>query len=288
MRKQNLKLGIFYGIISSISFAMMSVLVKKIGHQVPTSMLIFFRFITSLICLLPWLLTNPQFSLKIQHPIRYIIRILAALSALFCAFYAINFIPLIDVLLLNNTAPLFVPIIAWLITGAKTPKKASLGIVLGFIGIAIVLHPGKEIISKASFIALCAGVLSALAIVQIRQISKTSSISQMLFYYFAISSLLSGIVAAWQWQSPGQLSIWITILGIGLFGTLYQVFATLSYSIAPVRLMSSLLFLTVIFGGFFDWWIWGQVPTKEMIIGTILVIVGASVTVYFGQKEIRS
>lgn len=286
-RPECIKCGVFYGIVSALSFAMMSVFVKLIGQDLPTSMLIFFRFGISLLLFLPWIMTDTHFTLRVYQPFRYVIRILAALLALFCVFYAIKYIPLVDALLLNNTAPLFVPIIAWILTGAKTPKKAIFGIILGFIGVGFILNPGKEIFSMPSLIALSSGILAALAIVQMRLISKTSTTKQMLFYYFFVSTLAAGLVAALQWQSPESSRIWWLLLGIGIFGTLYQVFATLSYVVAPVRLMSPLIFLMVVFGGIFDWLIWSNVPTVMTILGATGVIIGAIITVYFGQKEIQ-
>ena len=285
-REQSIKRGVLYGIISSFSFAIMSVFVKLIGQDLPTSIIIFFRFAASLTLIAPWVLSDSNFVFKIHQPIRYIIRILAALLALFGVFYAIKFIPLVDALLLNNTAPLFVPIIAFIITGAKTPKKAIFGIFLGFIGIGIIMNPGKEIFSSASLIALASGVLAATAIVQMRLISKTSTTKQMLFYYFLVSTLAAGIAAFLQWKNPGSLKVWLLLGGIGMFGTLYQVFATLSYVTAPVRLMSPLIFLIVVFGGMFDWLLWSHLPTLLTLFGTVCVISGAIITVYFGQKEI--
>jgi drug/metabolite transporter (DMT)-like permease len=287
-RSQNIKLGVLYGIISSFSFAMMSVFVKLIGKDLPTSTLIFFRFGTSLILIAPWILIDTSFTFKIHQPIRYVVRILAALLALFFIFYAIKFIPLVDALLLNNTAPLFVPIIAFIITGAKTPKKAIWGIVLGFVGVGIILNPGKELFSSASLIALASGMLAALAIVQMRLISKTSTTKQMLFYYFLVSTIVSGVVASLQWKTPESLTIWFLLLGIGIFGTLYQLFATLSYVTAPVRLMSPLLFLTVIFGGIFDWIIWKNTPSMLIVAGAVLIILGSIITIYFGNKHINA
>src|SRR3990167_3222530 len=286
-RQQNIKLGVFYATISALSFALMSVLVKKIGNNLPTSMLIFFRFGVSLILLLPWAIKNPDFTFKVHKPAQYIIRILAALLALFFVFYAIKFIPLVDALLLNNTSPLFVPLIAWLLVGAKTPAKALFGIALGFLGIAIILHPGLKIISFASLIALVSGLLAALAIVQMRLISKTSQTIQMLFYYFLVSTIISGVIAAFQLKSPLGYETWFLLLGIGIFGTLYQVFATLAYVTAPVRLVSPLVFLTVIFGGLFDWLMWGNTPNLLTYSGALLVIIGAIITIYFGQKSIK-
>lgn len=283
---QNPKLGALFGFISALSFALTGVFVKKIGTDLPVSLLIFARFTISLILLMPWLATAKDFSFRIQEPVRYFFRIFSALLALYCLFYAIKFIPLVDALLLNNTAPLFVPIVAWLIVGAKTPRKAIAGILVGFIGILIILPPTHEIFSLPAIFGLLSGFFAAIAIVQMRLISKTSSLLQMLFYYFSVSTLISGIAATLEWQTPQGMDIWLMLLAIGIFGTLYQVFATLSYSIAPVRLMSTLTFLSVIFGGFFDWLIWDNTPSALTIIGALCVIIGAIITVYFGHKEI--
>ena len=58
-----------------------------------------------------------------------------------------------------------------------------------------------------------------------------------------------------------------------------------SIKYAPVRLMSSLIFLGLVFSGFFDWVIWHEVPTELALAGIALVIVGAIITVYFGQRD---
>jgi len=281
---QNIKRGILYGTISAFFFALMSVLVKKIGSNLPTSMLLFFRFGTSLILILPWVIKSPNFSFKVQQPARYAIRIVSALLGLFFVFYTIKFIPLVDVLLLNNTAPLFVPIVALLLIGVKTSHKAYAGIFLGFIGVVIILNPGHEIISPAALMALASGVLVAIAIVQIRILSKTSSATQMLFYYFLVSTIICGAFTFFEWRSPPNLTTWLLLVGIGLCGTIYQTLATLTYATAPVRLMSPLIFLMVVFGGFFDWLVWHHTPSLLTILGALLVIIGAGITIYFGQK----
>lgn len=287
-RHQNIKLGVFYGIIAALSFAIMSVFVKKIGNTLSTSQLLFFRFGISFLLLLFWVVNNIHFTLRAHQPIRYVIAIFVALLALTCVFSAIKYLPLVDALLLNNTAPLFVPLFAWMMISSKTSKKPLIGIVLGFIGVAIILHPGKEIFSFVSLIALLSGILAALSIVQMRLISKTSSTQQILFYYLLINSIVSGSVALFQWQSPQSITAWLFLLGIGIFGALNQVFSTLSYVTALARIVSPMMFLVVIFGSFFDWLLWNNIPNLLTILGGVFIIGGAIITIYFGQKKIIS
>lgn len=281
---QHIGRGVCFAIISALAFAIMSVFVKMIGTGLPTSMPIFFRFAVSFLLLLPWVIRSTSFRFKVTQPLRYTIRIVSALLALFLMFYALKFIPLMNALLLNNTAPLFVPMIAYFLTGAKTPHQAWLGILLGFIGIALILHPNEQIFSNpASLIALASGILAALAIVQMRLVSKSSSMIQMLFYYFLVSTVISGLVVIKQWQMP-TAHLWWLLLGVGIFGTLYQVFATWAYVTAPVRLVSPFMFFMVIFGGVLDWVIWGHIPNTVILIGAATIVIGSLVTIYFGKK----
>lgn len=285
-REQNLIVGATYGIIAAFCFATMSVFVKLIGNDLPTSMVLFARFFTGLMVILPWVIVKPDFSFKVSQPIRYVVRILSTLTALFCIFYAIKFMSLATALLLSNTAPFFVPLIAWLTLGIKTPKPVYFGILIGFIGVGLVLSPSKEIFSFPALIGLSSGLLVAISMLQIRLMSKTNSVEQVLFYYFLISAIILGVLAFAQWKTPSSPKIWLFLLGVGIFGTLHQIFSTVSYATAPVRLMSPLIFLMVFFGGIFDWLLWNKIPSWLAISGALCIILGILVTVYFGKNEI--
>jgi len=284
--RQSINLGVLYGVLSALSFSIMIVLVKLIWQTLPTVEVLFFRFTISLIFFLPWFFWGSDFSFKIQDTVHYVIRILTALAALFCVFYAVKFVPLIDALLLYNTAPLFVPIIAYVLLSAKIPKKTFLGIIIGFIGVAFILHPGREILTLAALIALASGFLSGLAMVNVRIISKTSTTKQMIFYFLSVSTVILGLLSIFQWQTPDGKYIWLLLLGIGVFGTFFQLFFTLSYVTAPVDIVAPLIFLIAVFGGIFDWIIWKHVPTIPSIVGGLCVVVGAIITLYFGKREV--
>ncbi|MGI9534013.1 MAG: DMT family transporter [Thermodesulfobacteriota bacterium] len=288
--EQNLRLGIIFGLSSAFIFALMSVLVKILGPEIPVSMLLFIRFLFSLIVLIPFLIRDKNFRFSLIPPLpkMYFLRITGPLIALGIIYYSINKFPLVNVLLLQNTAPLFVPIFAWFITGTKTPKNVTLGLVIGFIGVAVILNPTSNIFDDIySMLPLFAGVTIAIGILYVRLIGKLNSPSQLFFYYFYISTLLTGIVAFFQWKTPSGPEQWILILGISLAGLCYQVTATYSYLKAPVRLMSQLVFMQTVFGGILDWIIWNHIPSTSTIVGALLVITGGAITVYFGMHLIK-
>jgi len=288
--EQNLRLGIIFGLSSAFIFALMSQLVKILGPDVPVSMLLFFRFLISLIVLIPFLIRDKTFKFNIipPYPKMYLIRILCPMIALAIIFYSINRFEIVNVLLLQNSAPLFVPILAWLITGANTPHKVKLGLIIGFIGVAITLNPTSNIFEDIySMLPLFAGLMIALAIIYVRLIGKVNTPNQMFFYYFYITTVISGIFAVIQWKTPSTMEQWLLILAIGISGLFYQVLATYSYLKAPVRLMSPLVFMQTVFGGMLDWIIWNNIPGISTIVGAVLVITGGVITVYFGMHLVK-
>jgi drug/metabolite transporter (DMT)-like permease len=277
--------GVFFAILAALSFTLMSLFGKVIGDHTSTDTILFSRFFISLILLTPWIVKNPKAVVTITKPMTMISRSLFTLSAFVCFFYALKFIPLSDALLLNNSFPLFVPIAVWVMTGHRTPHKVWLGIVLGFIGIALVLKPGSGFFQFASVIGLASGILSAIAIVLIRRLTKIAPVTQILFYNFLICSILTALFLPLGWQSFDRQAL-LFLIAVGIFGAAYQLFSTLSYAKTPVRITSPLMFLCILFGVVADWLLWHKIPDLFALIGMVCVIAGGIITIYFGQKEI--
>lgn len=284
-KSQSLLKGGFYALITVLFAAVMFVFVKILTQGMPLIMVVFFRFSASLLVLLPWLPTG-NFHIKSTRPGLITLRILAGLGAMYCTTYTMHYLPIMDSLLLANTAPLYIPILVWMMLGVRTSKLVWLGIITGFIGIIFVLHPGREIAQSHALMGLLAGFFAAIAMLTLRQLTKTDSLKTLLFYYFLGGTLVMALFAVSVWQNPTWHQ-WLLILLVGATGFIYQNFRTIALAYAPARLVSPMFLMMVVFGGFFDWMIWGIVPTWLAIFGAALVLTGATMTIYFGQAEIK-
>lgn len=285
MHEQHIGKGVTFAILAAVSFTLMSLFGKIIGDKASTDTVLFARFFISLVLLMPWVIKNPKEVFYLAKPVPIVIRSLFTLFAFACFFYALKFIPLSSALLLNNTFPLFVPIVAWVTGRHHTPHKVWLGIILGFIGVGLVLKPAPGFFQVASIFGLTSGILAAIAVVIIRRLTKTTPVTQILFYNFFICSIPTGILLPFGWQSFDTHTFFL-LLGVGFFGAAYQFFSTLSYAKTPVRIASPLMFLCILFGVIADWLIWHKIPDVITLAGIICVIIGGIVTIYFGQKEI--
>ena len=283
--KQHMQMGVIFGILAALSFALMSLMTKLIGDQVSTSMVVFARFFISLILILPSALKNHKTLIRITNPLKLVFRSIFTLLSIGSFFYVLKFVPLTEGLLLNNTSPLFIPILLFISHQIQTSKKIWIGVVLGFIGIAFVLKPSPVFFQPTALFGLASGFFAAIAFISVRFLTKTISILQILFFNFLICSVISAVFVLFEWK-PFNYNALLLLFCVGIFGALYQLFSTFSIAKAPIRYTSSLQLLSIVFGVVADLLIWHRLPDTYSIIGIILVILGGVITIYFGQKEL--
>ncbi len=286
--KQHFPLSALFAVLAGVSFTLMSLFGKFIGQRASTDTVLFARFAISLIILIPWVIKHPHTTLKVAHPKKLIWRSCFSLLSFACFFYALRYISLSNALVLNNTFPLFVPFAALIHSHSKTSRKVWMGIIVGFLGVLLVLQPDIHLLNPYSLIALASGIFGAIAIVMIRHLTKTVSTLQILFYYFLFNTVATAIVLPFQWQSlPSEIII--LLWGVGIFGALYQLFSTLCYAKSPVRLISPIMSTCIVSGGLLaDFFIGNQLPNFLGFIGIVFIVIGGTLSIYFGQKELAT
>ena len=114
--------GAFLAVMAALSSTLMSVFVKLIGSSVPVYELLWVRFLIGLILLIPVIVLSHGFSFKLQNPFKFLLRTISALLGLTLLFLAVKKMALSQALLLANTTPLILPILAFLMVGAKITR----------------------------------------------------------------------------------------------------------------------------------------------------------------------
>ncbi len=282
-QRNNLFLGVLLAGVAALCFALMGFFVKLVPHAIPSVEIIFFRFIIGLILLIPFVLTRRDFSFKMHRPALYLLRISLALISLSCMFYSLRHVALVNVILLFNTSPLFMPILVFVFMGIKTHRTILISILIGFVGIIFVLHPTAGLFNPVALFAVAGGFTAACAYLTVRKLTLEHSTLQLVFYLFLFCTFISGLAMLPYWVTPDKHSLFLLLM-VGIVGVLFQLLITMALKIAKARLVTPIIYLAVIFGGVLQWIAFGQVPHVNVIIGSCLVIIGAIATVYFGGK----
>jgi drug/metabolite transporter (DMT)-like permease len=276
-RNQPIAGGLFV-LGASFMFAMVGTVVKVVSASLNNEMVVFFRNVSSLIFILPWLAySRPPGGIKTGCLRLHLLRSVAGLAAMYCFFYAIAQLRLSEAFLLSSTSPLFIPLIAYVWMREQVTYSARGAIIAGFIGIVLILKPGFGVFRPAMLVALATGVLVALAMVSIRRMSFSEPAMRIVFYFTIFSTMISAGPLFWSWQSPMPEIWWLLIL-IGLLAAVGQFFLTKGYSMAPAAQVGPLSYGNVVFATINGWIYWGETMDLLTWAGAFLICIAGIIT----------
>jgi len=254
-------------------FAIMGTLVRMVSETLNNEMVVFFRNLFALVFMMPFLITRSGLpKLKTDKPFFHLLRTATGLCAMYCYFYALAHMKLAEAVLLSYTTPLFIPLIAFIWLREPVPKMVRFAVIIGFAGVVFILKPGFGIFQPVSVIALIAAIFASIAMVTIRSMSQSEPPGRIVFYYTALSTLLSAIPLFWAWEMP-QGNIMALLLLMGIVAVSGQLLMTRGYSAAPAARVGPFIYGTVVFASILGWIFWGEALDLFSFIGAILVCI---------------
>ncbi len=271
----DLRRGALFMVASALLFASMAASVRVAAHELPNAPIVFFRHFIMLVFLLPWLWREGRHALDTDHLRGHLVRGLAGVSAVACYFYAIARLRLADAVLLNQSMPLFIPLVeqGWL--GERIPRRLWGVLALGFAGLLLILRPGTGVFEPAALVGLASAILASISQVGIRRLTRTEPVTRIVFYFGLVASVVSLPPAAWWWKSPSA-GTWGVLLLMGVFATVGQLTLTRAYLHAPAASVGPFLYAGPVFAGLLDWLIWGRLPDAVFVLGAIVVVAAAT------------
>jgi drug/metabolite transporter (DMT)-like permease len=270
-------------ITAELCFAGVSALVKYLSTDVPSEQLVFFRNVMAFVVLLPWLWRKGPSAFKTKAWKFHLSRGIAGLAAMYLFFYAIATIPLAQATLVLLLSPFLIPIIGRLWLKEMVLPQTWLAIGIGFIGVFIFLNPAAAELSPVIAVAFVAACLAAFTKTLIRQMSATESSSKIVFYFSALSTLLSAIPLIWL-GSPIAAEHWFGILAMGLLAVGGQLGMTKAFSLAPAARVGVFTYSSVIFAALMGYWFWQEPITWYMFLGAAIITVAGYLAIRTRRK----
>ncbi|HMP73274.1 MAG TPA: DMT family transporter [Kiritimatiellia bacterium] len=274
--RQSLRTGAMYIIASAALFSCVGSLVKTLTQDLPVPMVVFFRSAIGLAWLAPWLWNRRGFTLRTRRWKDHAVRGVSGILAMALFFFALSRLPLAQAVLLNFTAPLFIPLIARCWLGEKLSAKIFVALGVGFVGVAFVVRPAGFDIEPAMVAGLVSAVFAAIALVGIRNLTNNEPAARVVFYFGVVSTLISLPVAVWVWVAPTPEQ-WMMAIAMAGLATLAQLLLTRGYASAPAGQVGYYQYSSVLFSALIGWMVWSEVPTPWAGVGALLILVAGVV-----------
>jgi drug/metabolite transporter (DMT)-like permease len=259
----------------------------KAASGVSVGVLVLFQNGIALVLFAPWSLSGGIAPLKTKHPWLHVLRAVAGLLSQALMFAAVKKMPLMNTVLLANSAPLFIPLVTWVWLKQKISTVVWLSLCIGFIGVIIILKPSASLLTNpAALIATSAALFSAFALVSVNQLSTTDSTKRILFYYFLFSTIATAPFAIASWRMPTEKE-WLLLAGIGVSMAASQLLIILAYQHATAARIAPFNYTVVIFSGVIGWIVWKNQLTPLSLLGVLLITAGGILSTKYGGPNSR-
>ncbi len=260
-----------------LSFTTMAVAGRAAAFDLDTFEIMFYRScIGFLVVLAVSSVAGTRRQIRAQKLGLHFIRNLAHFSGQNLWFYAITVIPLAQVFALEFTSPLWVLLLSPFILGEKLTSARILAGILGFIGILIVARPSPESINPGIVTAALAAIGFALSALFTRRLTRTESITCILFW-LTLMQIGFGLIAA---GYDGDMALpstqtlpWLVLIGFA--GLLAHFCLTSALAIAPATVVVPIDFIRLPAVAIIGALVYGEALDLWVFVGA-LVIFGAN------------
>jgi drug/metabolite transporter (DMT)-like permease len=282
--QQQIRRAIFMSFIMIIMASTAAAATKFAAERAGTSAIVTVQYLVCTLLCLPRVLRPGLTSLRTTRAGLHLVRGVVGVLNFYLFYMALEHIPLVDAMLLRQSAPLTVPLVLWLWMRERITGITWLPLIIGFVGIIAILRPSPEGISLWHMAGFLSAVLLAVSMVATNRLGTTEPASRILFYYCAFSLVCVAPFSAEGFEGTTPWD-WLAMLyvGVAIYGTLDLY--TRAYGMAPTAVIAPINYFAVVMGAFWGWLFWDQVPDLISILGSAMVIGGGLLTIFLASRS---
>lgn len=273
--------------LSALLFSIMGVLIRETSLSVNNETIVFARNFVGVLFFVPMILVRGFGPFRTERLGGHFLRSFYGLSAMYCFFYAIAHLPLADAMIFTYAAPVFTPILAWLLLRESLTPRMMVMVLIGFTGVLLVAKPTGAVFDPKALVGIGASLLAALAWVSIRAMSDSEPASRIVFYFAAFSAMLSSIPLFWAWQ-PLSVRELLLLAGVGIVATASQLVMSHAYALAPPGKIGPFSYLAILFSGFIAWLLWDEVPDLTTWLGAGLIFASTLLSLAMPGRQTKT
>lgn len=279
-------MGALWMLVAGLLFALMGGLVKLGNAEFSSNELVFYRSLFGLI-IVSMMLLKQRMPLATPHRLGHLWRGLSGTVAMMLFFYCITTLPLATAITLNYTSSLFLTVLTLVIFKDQFHLPLTVSLTLGFIGVALVLHPTLEREQFFSgLMGLLSGLLAGVALLNVRQLGLLGEPAMRIVFYFnLIASLFSGINLIHSGAHPIGIRDLPLFIGLGASATFAQIAMTHAYRVGQTQVVSTFSYSTIAFASLFGLIFWQETLPVNGWLGITLIIASGVLSFRLAPKH---
>jgi len=283
-QRQAIRHAIFLSLLMILLGSSAAAVTKWVSAQVSTAAIVTVQYLICTLLCLPRILRPGIRSLATTRLGVHLARGLAGVVSFYLFYETLDRIPMVDAVMLRQSAPLTVPLVVWTWTNEKIASTTWIPLCIGFAGIAIILRPAAGGFSWWHALGFVGALLLAISMVGTRKLAATEPNARILFYYCALSLACVAPFSLGDYAGLSALD-WLALAYIGVAIYLVLELYTRAYGMAPTAAIAPINYFSVVLAGLWGWLFWDQVPDRWSVLGSALVIGGGLTTLLLAGER---
>lgn len=282
--------GILLKLLSLVSFMGMITIIKLAGQdEIPLGEIVFFRSAFAMLPVMAYMAFRGVFlrAWKTGRPLAHLSRGIVGSAAMACNFLGVMLLPLPDAIAIGYAMPLMTVIFAAIFLGEKVRLFRWTAVAVGICGVLVISLPKITLIESGLGSRESLGLLAMLgftifaatASILVRRLVRTEQTHTIVLYFSLSSTILSLLTFPLGWVVPDPLTI-VLLMIAGVCGGGAQILLTQSYRYADVSTIAPFEYASIILGLAIGYFMFGEVPTWSMLLGTVIVVSAGIAIIY--------
>jgi drug/metabolite transporter (DMT)-like permease len=282
--RQNIPAGIGLMLLGFLLFSANDALGKWMAATYSPGQILLFRSIAALLVLSPFIWRAGARSLLVlEQPWLHVLRLAFATMEVFFFYWAVSGLPLADTMTYYLAGPIYVTVLAALVLKEQVGWRRWTAVAIGFLGVLIALKP-TGVFNFHVLIAFVGSLLYSGFLVVTRRVRGTPDLTMASWQ--VIATLAAGAVAAPLQWTPFQHGNDLILLGLlGVTALAAIVCVNRSLRIAPASVVVPYQYTLIIWAVLFGYFVFGDVPSWNVIIGAAIII-AAGLFIFFREQKV--
>lgn len=276
--------GVLLMIASTFFLACSNAMVRALSPEIHPFQTGFFLNLIGLLTIWPWVRHEGRSVFRIKAPVLHAVRALIGAATLMAWMWALAHVELAKATAVTFTAPFFAALGAVLLLREKLSRARWMALCAGFAGTLVILRPGMVELDTGTLVALLAALGMATMYVTTKMLLARESSPSVIVNTAVLLTPISLVPAipVWQWPAP---SLWLLILCMGVMGTLGRIFLTTALRAADAACVLPFDFGRLIFISAIGVIVFGETLDGWVFAGSLIIVIAA---VWLMRAESRS
>ena len=281
-------LGIFYMLLCQFSFATNDALVKIIyldyDEIFVLNQIIFIRGIFTLLFIIFFLYIKKQLDFKtIFSSVELTVRGTLEASAALFFFIGIALLPFAQVYILLSMAPVLLTALGAIFLNEKVRWRRWSAVLLGFIGVIIVINPGKLEFGYYFIFPILSAIMLSIRDMYTKNFRRNYHSLQIAFMTCFVVTTIFGLFSIYKLYVFSLNDIFILFIS-AFFLALGYIFSVATIKIALVSATSTFRYSVILWGILYGYFVFNEVPSTNSYIGALIIIISGLIIISRQKK----